>query len=278
MKLEGNRSTAIEWCEHTWTPFVGCKVITAGCTNCYAMRSAWRLQEFGVDAYKGTVRMVNANPVWTGKLNRASDATWRKPFRIKTPSLIFVMSMSDFYYDQVPDLWRLEAHAVMRATRHQYQVLTKRPEAVVPFLERTGSTLPQNAWIGATVERADVVHRIDTLRSVPARIRFLSVEPLIGPVGRIDLTGIHWVIVGGESGPGARPMHIDWLREVVSQARAQGVATFLKQYGHARNNPLWKESPDPARAAEWVKRHDPIGKGGSLLDGFAIKEYPKWNR
>jgi protein gp37 len=272
-----NRSTGIEWTEHTWNPFVGCTIHTAGCTNCYAMRTAYRLQQFGVESYQGVAKVAGGQPVWTGRVNRATEAAFRKPFKIKKPSLIFVNSMSDFFHPEALDEWRIDAMTIMVKTPHQYQVLTKRPEEIAPFLKRVTQprlAIPDNMWLGVTVERADTVHRIETLRQVPAAIRFLSVEPLIGPVGPMDLTGIHWVILGGESGPGARPMKIEWLREAIEQCRAQRVPMFLKQYGIAQNNPLYAQAPAGVTGSQWVAEHDPIGKGGSLFDGVPIKEYP----
>lgn len=272
--------TGIEWTEFTWNPFVGCNVHSAGCTNCYAMAMAARLERFGTaPQYAGTTRIMNGRPVWSGRLNRASDAGMRKPLGIREPARIFVNSMADYFHEGAPDAWRIEALDVMQATpRHSYQVLTKRPENILPFLERTGAVLPANTWIGATVERADVAWRIDVLRRVPARIRFLSIEPLIGPIGRLDLAGIHWVIVGGESGPGARPMRAAWLCEVIEQCTAQGVATFFKQWGKISNNPIYHEPPDhrsPLTGAARVEQLDPIGKGGSTLSGRRWVEYPE---
>jgi protein gp37 len=289
---KANRSTGIEWTEHTWNPFVGCTIHTAGCTNCYAMRAALRLQEFGMESYRGVAKQANGVPVWTGRINRSSDAQMRKPFKIKTPSLIFVNSMSDFFHEAADDAWRLEALQVMVKTPHQYQVLTKRPENIAPFIARINdpqagisdggyysfTTFPPNVWIGATVERADCVHRIQTLRRVPATIRFLSIEPLIGPIGTIDLTGIHWVILGGESGPGARPMDPKWARDVRDQCAEQHVPLFFKQWGKATNNPIYWQAhidrPKGMSGTEWVTRQDPNGKGGSLLYGREWKQYP----
>jgi protein gp37 len=269
------RSTSIEWTQHTWNPWTGCDIVSAGCTNCYAMRAALRLQEFGTPTYQGVVKIANGKPVWTGVLNRSSSSTWSKPFAIKQPALIFANSMSDFFHAAAPDEWRLEALQVMRATpRHQYQALTKRVEAIDPFLSRTGAELPPNMWAGATVERADVVHRIETLRNVPARIRFLSVEPLIGPTGPMDLAGIHWLILGGESGPGARPMRVEWARDVRDQCVAQRVPLFLKQFGRPENNPQWHSAPAGTSPRAWVALQDPVGKGGSTLDGRRHTAYP----
>lgn len=276
--MEQKRTTGIEWTEHTWNPFVGCSIHTAGCTNCYAMRTAYRLQEFGQPSYQGTAKMVNGNPVWTGLLNRSSNEQMRKPMKIHKPSLIFVNSMSDFFHEAAKDEWRFEAMRIMRNTPHQYQVLTKRPENILPFLNRTAWTsVPANMWIGATVERADTVHRIDTLRKVPAAIKFLSVEPLIGPMGSMNLDGIHWVILGGESGPGARPMEAAWARDVRDQCQAQRVPLFFKQWGKSQNNPLFREAPKSVSGSAWVEQNDPVGKGGSKIDGIEWKHYPQFN-
>lgn len=273
------RTTGIEWTEHTWNPFVGCTIHTPGCTNCYAMQMAARIVEMKTTpSYNGTVRKVNGKAVWTGIVNKSTPSVWRKPYTVKDPSIFFVNSMSDFFHEHAEDAWRLEAMSVMAATPHQYQVLTKRPENILPFIGRTRAEFPSNMWVGATVERGDFTHRIDTLRDVPAQIRFLSVEPLIGPPGRLNLQGIHWVIGGGESGPGARGMEADWLRAVRDQCQAQGVPFFFKQWGIARNNPLWHEAraggATEAQAAAYVEEHDPIGKGGSMVDGREWKEYP----
>jgi protein gp37 len=265
-----DQTTGISWTNHTWNPFVGCTVHTAGCTNCYAMALAARLERFGQPSYQGTTReTASGKHVWTGTLNRASEAAFRKPLTIREPCMIFVNSMSDFWHENARDAWRLDALGVMAATPHQYQILTKRPENIAPFLDRTRATIPHNAWIGSTVERADVVHRIDTLRKVPARIRFLSIEPLIGPVGRMNLDGISWVIIGGESGPGAREMRAEWVREAIEQCEAQRVPVYFKQWGLARNNPLYERG-----GAAAVAELDPEEKGGNHVDGRQFKNWP----
>jgi protein gp37 len=244
-------------------------VHTAGCTNCYAMALAGRLEAFGQETYRGTTREAGGKTGWTGKINRASEATFRKPLTIREPSMIFVNSMSDFWHENAEDAWRLDALGVMAATPHQYQVLTKRPENIGPFLARTGASIPHNVWIGTTVERGDVRHRIDTVRDVPARIRFLSVEPFIGPMGPMDLRAIDWVIIGGESGPGARPMRIDWVREVIEDCKRQRVAIYFKQWGMPRNNPLYITG-----GADAVAQLDPEEKGGNHVDGLQYKQWP----
>ena len=272
-------ATTIEWTEFTWNPFVGCSIVSAGCTNCYAMRMARRLEEgFGVAAYQGTTQKSKAGPVWTGKTNRSSDQVMRRPLGLRKPTLIFVNSMSDFWNPDADDAWRAEALDIMWQTpRHEYQVLTKRPQHIRPIMKRMGvAKLPPNFWLGATVEDHRVVDRIDLLREVEAEVRFLSVEPMTAPLGKVDLTGIHWVITGGESGPGARPMKADWVREVRDQCVAAKVPHFFKQFGRPQNNPLWEEArahgEDPV---VYVKTIDPDGKGGSMLDDVYWKEYPR---
>ena len=277
------RTTGIEWTEHTWNPFVGCSIHTAGCTNCYAMPQAARIIRMGTtSSYEGTIKHAgNGKPIWTGRINKATPATMRKPFAISRPSIIFVNSMSDFFHENARDDWRTEALGVMAATPHQYQVLTKRPENIQPYLDRSDTPcFPPNVWIGATMERHDFRARIDVLRQVPATIRFLSVEPLIGEPGDLDLKGIHWVIAGGESGPEARPMEPDWVRATRDDCDAFDVPFFFKQWGIVENNPLWRaakargESDESAQAR--IAHLDPIGKGGSQLDGREWKEYPEF--
>lgn len=276
---ERRRTTGIEWTEHTWNPFVGCSIHTPGCTNCYAMGMAHRIVKMnGTPVYQGTVKLAgNGKPIWTGLLNRGSAATMRRPFTLREPSIIFVNSMSDFWHEGAKDEWRLDALGVMAATAHQYQVLTKRPENIVPFLERHDVSLPENVWIGATVERKDFRHRIDTLREVPARIRFLSMEPIIGDLGTLDLREIHWVIGGGESGPGARRFDPSQARSLRDDCVRQGVPFFWKQWGQPINNPIYhhRATPElPLTGSERVEFLDPIGKGGSLIDGEEWKQYP----
>jgi protein gp37 len=271
------RTTTIEWTHHTWNPFVGCSIKSAGCTNCYAMAQAYRLEHaFGFDAYQGTTHKVNGNVVWTGKVNRSSDAKMREPLRITAPSLIFVNSMSDFWHEAADDRWRAEVLEVMRATpRHRFQVLTKRPENIAGIMARMRlRSLPDNLWLGCTLEDHRVADRAPILARVPARIRFLSIEPITARVGALDLAGIHWVITGGESGRRARPNKPEWTREVRDQAVAAGVALFHKQWGHYASNPFVAEQGmSQERAAELDPPEN--GKGGALLDGRLWREFPE---
>lgn len=274
MKTE--RTTRIEWAQHTWNPIAGCSIMSAGCTNCYAMRQAHRIEKMGFSpTYQGLTKVVNGKPVWTGQLRRATKAVLATPFRLKEPSVIFVNSMSDLFHPDAPDEWRDEAFWAMEQNRrHRFQILTKRPDVAARYYEtRRSARELSHVWLGVSVERADVRWRIDALRDIPARTRFLSVEPLIGPVGDMTLDGIHWVITGGESGPGARPMEPAWLREARDQSMAAGVPFFHKQFGHWRNNPLVCEQ---GMSPEEAQRHDldPEAKGGATLDGLLWRQMP----
>lgn len=270
------RTTEIEWTEHTWNPFVGCTIHTAGCTNCYAMRTAARLQGYGMPAYQGVVKMVNGKPIWTGRINVSATAM-DKPLKMREPSIFFVNSMSDFFHKDAPVDGQVRALRVMLDTpHHTYQVLTKRPDLIRKLMTHAElAEWPTHIWIGATVERADCAHRIDELRNVPAKVRFLSVEPLIGPLGPVDLAGIHWVIVGGESGPGARPMKAEWAREACDECHRQQVPLFFKQWGIVENNPLYHQAPVFEDPAQYVRRVDPHGKGGALVDGKLWHQFPR---
>lgn len=267
------RTTGIEWTEHTWNPILGCSRESAGCTNCYAMRLAHRLGAMGQPAYKGLTRRTKAGAVWTGELRLAAAAQIDKPRYIRRPATIFVNSMSDLFHPDAPDEWRDAAYAVMVDTpRHVYQALTKRPSVAAAYY----AARPQlhglaHVWLGVSVESARVIDRVDMLRAIPAGLRFLSIEPLIGPVGRLDLSGIAWIVTGGESGPGARRCDPGWVREVRDQCLAAGVAYFHKQWGTYASNPLVVERGRSIRDAQIV---DPHGKGGALLDGRLWREMP----
>lgn len=221
--------TSIEWTDATWNPVAGCTVLTAGCSNCYAMRMAARLEAMGVEKYKGLTRKSGGRAKWTGKLSldRKSlsiPASWSRPRRV------FVNSMSDLFHADVPAEFIGEVWKVMAETpRHTYQVLTKRPDRMIKIVP----SLPKlpNVWLGTSVEDDQVLHRIDELRQVPAVVRFVSFEPLIGSVKAAKLAGIHWAIVGGESGPKARYMDHTWVDEVFDICHRDGVAFFFKQWG-----------------------------------------------
>jgi protein gp37 len=221
--------SSIEWTDSTWNPVAGCAVITAGCTNCYAMRMAARLQAMGQPKYNGLTRKSGRRHVWTGTI-RCDEKALEAPRRWQKPRRIFVNSMSDLFHENVPVPFIQKVWRVMRDTpRHTYQILTKRPERMVEVARHL--PLLSNVWLGTSVEDDRVLDRIDALRQVPAAIRFVSFEPLIGSVARANLTGIAWVIVGGESGPRARPMDPEWVNEIEAMCRKAGIAFFFKQWG-----------------------------------------------
>lgn len=222
--------TSIEWTDATWNPVAGCSIMSAGCTNCYAMRMAARLDAMGVEKYKGLTRKSGGRAKWTGDLyldHKALSvpAEWAKPRNV------FVNSMSDLFHPDVPiDFIREVWGAMSQTRRHTYQILTKRPDRMAEILSKGFDVLP-NVWLGASVEDSRVLHRLDDLRNVPAAIRFVSFEPLIGSVARGRLNGIQWVIVGGESGPKARPLDPVWVDEIFDMCTDADTAFFFKQWG-----------------------------------------------
>ena len=229
----------IEWTESTWNPLTGCNKISPGCKHCYAERMAKRLQAMG-----------QANYVNGFKLSMHEHAL-EKPLEWKTPQVIFVNSMSDLFHKDVPLEFIQSVFDVMkRAHWHQFQVLTKRSERLLelsPYLEWT-----DNIWMGVSVENADYTFRIDHLRKTDAKIKFLSVEPLLGPISKMNLKGINWVIAGGESGPGARPLEREWVVGVRDQCLKAKVPFFFKQWGGVQKK-----------------------KAGRLLDGKTWDQMPK---
>jgi protein gp37 len=224
-------TTQIEWTDATWNPVAGCSVVSKGCTNCYAMALACRLEAMGVAKYAGLTRRTGKRPVWNGAVREDYDAL-TIPCSWKKPRTIFVNSMSDLFHELVSDQFIESVWQVMRDTpRHQYQILTKRPERMAAFVKKRVPVVLPNVWLGTSVENAEVVDRICHLRCVPATIRFISFEPLIGPVGTVNLTGIHWAIVGGESGRGARPIREEWIDAIYEQCITSDTTFFFKQWG-----------------------------------------------
>lgn len=224
--------TSIEWTDATWNPVAGCTVLSPGCTNCYAMRMAARLESMGMEKYLGLTRKSGGRAKWTGKvrLDRkalAAPAKWRRPRRI------FVNSMSDLFHHSVPAKFVAEVWEVMASTPwHTYQILTKRPNRMAEVTAKLVTL--QNVWLGTSVESADYLARIDDLREVTAAVRFVSFEPLLGSVAGANLSGIQWAIVGGESGPRARPMLEEWVDEIEAACREADTAFFFKQWGGVR--------------------------------------------
>jgi protein gp37 len=249
----------IEWTDATWNPTTGCTRVSAGCDHCYAAVLAnGRL----ADIY------LRRTPAKNSALNRRdpfSVRLWPErlayPLKWKDSRRIFVNSMSDLFHTDIPESFQRQVFDVMlRADHHIYQVLTKRPSRAERFVRRNADLfvagiVPAHIWIGTSVESQKVVHRIDQLRDIPAEMRFLSCEPLLGPL-ELDLDGIEWVIVGGESGLGYRPMDLEWAREIRDQCLAADVAFFFKQVGgrtpkaggRVLDGRTWDEYPSPERA------------------------------
>lgn len=252
----------IEWTDETLNDLAGCKAVSPGCANCYAAKMAKRLaamaeakieagQEHG--ALRKYIGTVDAHGRWTGKINYdAEGTTLLEPLKRRKPSMYFVNSMSDLYHKDVPLEYILKTFDMMRRAHwHTFQVLTKRGERLGEVSTAVGDW-PANVWQGVSVESADYTGRIDCLRDTGAHVKFLSLEPLLGPLPNLNLDGIHWAIVGGESGPGARPMEEAWVRDIRDQCQQAGTAFFFKQWGGKNKS-----------------------KTGRLLDGRTHDEMPK---
>lgn len=236
----------IEWTEKTWNPITGCSKHSAGCVNCYAEIMAKRLCAIGQTKYANGFK-VTLHPQ---ALNE--PYTWRKP------SLVFVCSMGDPFHKDVPFKFIDQIFEVMKSVpQHIFQVLTKRATRMQEYFKTR--TVPNNVWIGVTVENAEVKHRIDSIRDIDATVKFLSCEPLISDLGELNLSGINWIIVGGESGSSARPMAEEWVLNIKKQADAVGIPFFFKQWG------TW--------GADGIKRNKK--KNGKLLQGKIVQEMPK---
>ncbi|HUW19544.1 MAG TPA: phage Gp37/Gp68 family protein [Sedimentisphaerales bacterium] len=212
------QKSKIEWTESTWNPVTGCTKISIGCRNCYAERFALRLKAAGSRNYAKGFR-VTLHP-----------HLLKTPLRWRQPRTIFVNSMSDLFHQAVDFGFISKVFNIMvRASQHRFQILTKRSHRLLQL--SPDLPWPQNVWMGVTVENAGYSFRIDHLRQTPAAIKFISFEPLLGPIANINLEGIDWVIVGGESGPGARPMQPQWATDIRDQCLAAGIPFFFKQWG-----------------------------------------------
>jgi protein gp37 len=227
------KNSGIEWTEDSWNPTSGCKAVSPGCENCYAMRFAHRMANAKHravrEAYRGTTRLSGGRPKWTGKIGLIEHRL-AQPYTWKTSHLVFVDSMSDLFHEDIPLDYIRRVFEVMEATpKHTYQILTKRSER----LQKLSSSLPwpRNVWMGVSVENQDYWFRVDDLRHVPVHVRFLSLKPLLGPLLTNDLKDIHWVIVGGESAPKARPINPEWVRSIREDCLRQRVPFFFKQWG-----------------------------------------------
>lgn len=264
----GDKS-AIEWTDSTWNPTTGCTRVSTGCDNCYAATLAsGRLS----DVY------LRGLPVVDTAVNRADPFAVRlwpdrldQPARWKDQRVIFVNSMSDLFHAEVPDAYVRKIFEIMlEIDRHVYQVLTKRPSRARRFFQKNldlfpSGEIPSHIWMGTSVENQEVIYRVEHLRNVPAAVRFLSCEPLLGPLN-LDLSSIHWVIVGGESGVGYRRMEADWVRGIRDQCEAAGTAFFFKQWGgrtpkrkgRSLDDRTYDEMP---RGVQVVTKEDPVVAG-----------------
>ncbi len=240
------RSTKIEWTEKVWNPSIGCDKVSAGCKFCYAEVFARRLKAMRVKEYK------------TGFTFKILPHRLEEPFKIKKPTKFFVNSMSDLFHEEMPFEYLDMIFDVIRKTPlHTYQILTKRDKIMLEYF--SNKEVPSNVWLGVSVENSTFKKRIDSLRKVKAQTRFISFEPLIGPVGKINFKNIHWAIVGGESGRNARPIKLNWIDEIFQQCKQQDVAFFFKQWG------TW--------GADEIKRNKKAN--GRVFKGRVWNEYPK---
>jgi protein gp37 len=289
-------ATKIEWSDETWNPTTGCDRVSAGCDNCYALTMAKRLKGMGSAKYQNDGDPRTSGPGFDLTLH---PDTLNAPLAWKKPRKVFVNSMSDLFHARVPLDFVRQVFEVMASTpQHTYQVLTKRASRLPKIADRL--EWPANVLIGTSVENAGELHRVDDLRRVPAAARFLSCEPLIGPLDGLDLTGIDWVIVGGEKAARAKPMHPSWARQIRNQCVIAGVPFFFKQWGTWVHDPIYDTSgrwhlvdrdgevgPVPwsgwgrGRKSEtwpgWVPMHR-ASKGfpdHKTLDGFEWREFPE---
>lgn len=282
--MGGRIVSKIEWTNETWNPVTGCSKYSEGCQNCYAEKMTKRLAAMGQEKYKNGFNKVVFHP---GELNRDFG---------RKSKMIFVNSMSDTFH---ADISKFQISKMLEYCsfnkQHIFQILTKRAARVEEF------SYPPNVWLGVTVEKENYKNRIEFLRHTDAKVKFLSCEPLLGDLGKLDLTGIDWVIVGGESGPGARPMHPDWVRNIQKQCQKQNVPFFFKQWGewsvvYERNKGGTTDNYLNDTETEYYNKYrrlnfaggcgfhgenvcyfDKVGKSksGAILDGKEYKEFPK---
>lgn len=246
-------NSSIEWTEATWNPVTGCDRVSSGCDHCYAMTLAKRLKAMGAEKYQTDGSSATSGPGFGVAIHPQS---LNQPRRWRNPRTVFVNSMSDLFHAKVPLSFVRDVFDVMRDTpQHTYQVLTKRSLRLARMADKL--EWPSNVWMGVSVENSEVLDRVDHLRTVPAAVRFLSCEPLLGPLDGINLDGIGWVIAGGESGPNYRPMELSWARGIRDACSAGQVPFFFKQwggrtpkaFGRELDGELWDEMPRSAKRA-----------------------------
>jgi protein gp37 len=239
------KTTKIEWTDKTWNPITGCTKKSAGCAHCYAEVMARRLQAMHLDKYRNGFALT------------LHEEALMEPLQWKKPHNIFVCSMSDLFHEKVPfEFVDRIMKTIIQTPQHRYQILTKRSERMVEYFKTR--PIPKNVWLGVTVECQSSKSRIDDLRRLDATVKFLSCEPLIEDLGVLNLDGIDWIIVGGESGPFARPMMLDWVVNIKQQVEHQGAAFFFKQWG------TW--------GSDGIKRNKHAN--GKLLFGEVIQQMP----
>ncbi|MEE0991104.1 MAG: phage Gp37/Gp68 family protein [Paludibacteraceae bacterium] len=239
------KSTKIEWTDKTWNPITGCTKKSAGCAHCYAEVMTRRLKAMNLEKYKNGFELT------------LHEDELSQPLKWKGSHNIFVCSMSDIFHEDVPfDFVDKIIDIITQTPQHRYQILTKRANRMTEYF--ANKTIPNNIWLGVTVECVSTKNRIDKLRNLNASIKFLSCEPLLEDLGELDLNGIDWVIVGGESGPKARPMKQEWVLNIKEQVNKQNAAFFFKQWG------TW--------GSDGVKRNKT--ENGKLLQGQVIQEMP----
>lgn len=255
-------NSKIEWTEATWNPLRGCARVSEGCRFCYAERVADRFSGEG-QPYEGlTTRGKDGQPRWNNEIMLVPHML-KKPLSWKQPRRIFVNSMSDLFHEKVPFDYIQQVFDVMRqASWHEFQILTKRAERLADLSPKID--WPQNVWMGVSIEDSRVIDRADALREVPATIRFLSLEPLIGPIPNLDLAELDWAIIGGESGNQARIMEPEWAIDLLNQCRSANVPCFVKQMG-----------------TQWAKRQGSKSRKGDDFSEFPealqVREYPRDN-
>ena len=235
-------TSKIEWTEETWNPITGCSKCSEGCKNCYAEKFAKRLHAMGNIRYKNAFDVTIHRDIF------------ERPLKWKKSKMIFVNSMSDLFHEKIPTKDILSIFDIMnKASWHTFQILTKRPERLIELNDKINWT--DNIWMGVSIDNRDTIERCELLKKSGAMIKFISAEPLLESINNISLVGIDWIIVGGESGPGSRPLEKEWVIELKNKSEESGTAFFFKQWGGARKK---------------IK--------GSLLDGREYKAYPKFKK
>jgi protein gp37 len=251
--------TSIEWATHVWNPTTGCDRVSPGCAHCYALDLAARLKRMGQPKYQADGRPGSSGPGFAVALH---EQTLTEPLRWRSPRVVFVNSMSDLFHEAIPTEYIASVFEIMvQAKQHTFQVLTKREDRLAELAPAL--PWPANVWMGVSIENRRFIHRADRLREVPASVRFISAEPLLGRLEGLDLTGIDWLIAGGESGPRHRPVKEPWLTELRDECLSAGVAFFFKQWGGRRS----KSGGRLLVGQEWSQLPKPLLRERELVAG-----------